>query len=374
MDSQPLEIASPASKVRSFQLGVIEGEGVGREVIAAAMDVLKAVEVSHGLNLTVKWGPGNPYDGSRAGTCLSSDAEAFHAEIAVAGAAGAVLTGPVRGRFVYDLRRRFDIYYKLIPIVPMEPLIDETCWAPGQVRGVDVLIVRDNIGGVYQGSATTHVDLQEGRVVEHAFTHSEAQVSRFLGMAAAQARRRRGLLTVVVKDGGVEEVSALWKELASAAGAAEGVKVEFINVDHAGYRLLRHPREFDVVACSNMIGDIIGDLGGVLVGSRGLTYSGNFSSSGWGVYQTNHGAAFDLAGRDIANPAGQILALAMLLETSVGQPAAAQAIRQALTDTWRDGWHTVDVARPGARHVGTKEFARKVCERLRQPAESSGRR
>jgi 3-isopropylmalate dehydrogenase len=145
------------------------------------------------------------------------------------------------------------------------------------------------------------------------------------------------------------------------------VAAQVLNVDHVVYQLLRSPRDFDVVACPNMVGDIISDLGGLLVGSRGMTYSGNFTGDGFGVYQTNHGAAYDLAGQDRANPAGQILALAMLLEISAGQPELASLVRRALASAWRAGWRTADVASAGCRCVGTHEFARRVVEHVINP-------
>jgi 3-isopropylmalate dehydrogenase len=136
-----------------------------------------------------------------------------------------------------------------------------------------------------------------------------------------------------------------------------------MNVDLAGYELIRNPARFDVLVAPNLFGDILADLAGLLVGSRGATYSGNFNASGQAaVYQTNHGCAHDLAGTNSANPAGQILSLAMLLRESFGMEEAASHIERALAQSWRKGWRTADLAEPGCRVVGTSEMAEQVAE------------
>jgi 3-isopropylmalate dehydrogenase len=126
--------------------------------------------------------------------------------------------------------------------------------------------------------------------------------------------------------------------------------------------MLREPASFDVVVAPNHFGDLLSDAGGALVGSRGNTYGGNFDAARAAIYQTNHGAAHDLAGSDRANPAGQILATAMMLRESFGLETAAGMIERAVTTAWRDGWRTEDVAEPGCRVVGTREMGERVAE------------
>src|SRR5207245_1461202 len=111
---------------------------------------------------------------------------------------------------------------------------------------------------------------------------------------------------------------------------------------------------FDVIVTPNLAGDILADIAGVLVSSRGVTFSGNFDAQGHGVYQTNHGCAADLAGTDTANPAGQFLSLAMLLRESFALDRAAGLVERALAEVWRAGWRTADLAEPGCRVIGTQ--------------------
>ena len=154
----------------------------------------------------------------------------------------------------------------------------------------------------------------------------------------------------------------------AAAARDYGVRAEFINVDFAVYELIQHPSRFDVVVAPNLFGDILADLAGVLLSSRGVTFSGNFDPRGHAVYQTNHGCARDLAGADVANPGGQILSLAMLLRESFGLSSAAALIERSLAEVWSQGWRTADVAEPGSRILGTQSIVARVVEQvLRSP-------
>jgi 3-isopropylmalate dehydrogenase len=128
--------------------------------------------------------------------------------------------------------------------------------------------------------------------------------------------------------------------------------------------------EFDVIAAPNMFGDVLADLAAVLLGSRAMSFSGNFTPQGHGVYQTNHGAAYDLAGTDEASPVGQILSLAMMLRHSFGLEAEASAIEQGIQHVWHDGWRTREVMAPTMKLAGT----RKITELIASAAVDVARR
>ena len=165
-------------------------------------------------------------------------------------------------------------------------------------------------------------------------------------------------------------MTALWRDVGRAVAKRHGIEAGFMNVDLAAYELIQNPARFDVIVAPNLFGDIIADICGVLVSSRGVTFSGNFDPEGRGVFQTNHGCAHDLAGRDVANPGGQILSLAMLLRENFGLDEAALLIEKALIGTWRAGWRTADIAEPGCQIVGTKVMAEKVVEQVLCSAEN----
>ena len=201
-------------------------------------------------------------------------------------------------------------------------------------------------------------------MVEHTFSYSEAQVRRIVAVASRAAAGRRGRLHVVVKDGGLPGISALWRDVSLATARDCDIDPTFINVDLAAYELIQNPAQFDVLTTPNLFGDILVDIAGVLQGSRGVTFSGNFRPDGRAVYQTNHGCAHNMAGMDVANPAGQILSLAMLLEESFGMTAAARLVEEALTRVWQQGARTADLIEAGCTILGTKAMAERVVREV----------
>lgn len=349
-------------------IGVLEGNGVGPQIVAAAVRILEAVGDALDLRFEVRrGGPIGEAAESRFGQPLPETVVAFCEDIFARG--GAILSGPGGGRYVYDLRRHFDLFCKFVPVRPWPELANSGRIPPQHLRDVDLLIVRDNIGGVYQGQSATR-DTPAGRAVEHSFGYSESQVKRIAEVAARAAAHRRGKLHVIIKEGGLPAISALWREVSAAVARPRGVEAVPMNVDLAAYELIQHPQRFDVILAPNLFGDVLADVSGVLLGSRGLTFSGNFTADGKGVYQTNHGCAQDLADTDTANPAAQILSLAMLLRESFGLTEAADRIEAALAEAWRQGWRTADIAAPGCHPVGTTEMAEQVARRVLRLAEA----
>jgi 3-isopropylmalate dehydrogenase len=349
-------------------IGVLAGTGIGPEVVSAALQVLKSVGQALSLKFEVRHGGLIGEDAiAEHGKWLPEGTAEFCADIFQSG--GAILNGPGGGRYVYDLRRRFDLFCKFVPVRPSPELARAGKIAPQFLQGVDMLIVRDNTGGVYQGQWGERAT-DKGRVAEHSFNYSETEVHRIIEVAARAAANRRNSLHVIIKEGGVPTVTALWRDVGEAVAKRHNVEAKFMNIDLAIYELIQNPTRFDVIVAPNLFGDIIADICGVLVSSRGVTFSANFNPHGHGVYQTNHGCAHDLAGTDTANPAGQILSLAMLLRESFGLEHAAALIEKSLAEIWRAGWRTTDLAEPGCRILGTKAMAEKVAEQILRSAET----
>jgi 3-isopropylmalate dehydrogenase len=173
-------------------------------------------------------------------------------------------------------------------------------------------------------------------------------------------------LTVVWKESGIPTISRLWRDCAEDAAREYRVSYAMVDIDLMAYRLIQDAPSFNVIAAPNLFGDVLADLAAVLLGSRGLSYSGNFDHHGRAVYQTNHGAAYDLAGTDRANPVGQILSMAMMLRESFGLCSASAAIEQAVRSVWEEGFCTADVAVPGRRVIGTVEMATRIAQRVEQ--------
>ncbi len=357
-------VAPDAAEARTpYRVGVLAGEGSGPEIVRVALDVLEAVSEATGAPFDVRFGGAIGVDAEReSGVALTEEVAAFCADTFAAG--GAVLAGAGGGRFVYDLRRRFDLFCKLNPIRPWRALAAVSRLRCRSSDDVDVLVVRENVGGVYYSdwsSEPAGADV----VLRQRTTHRESGIRRIVVAAARMAALRRGRLAVAVKRGGLPGLSALWEAAARDAAEEHGVEASPLDVDLAAYRVVQEPESLDVVVAPNLFADVLSDLGGVVAGSRALTFGGSFAESGAAVYQTNHGSAHDLARTDRANPAGQVLALAMLLRESFALESAAQRIEDALHQVWASGIRTADLAEPGARAVGTREMGRRLVEAVR---------
>ncbi len=187
---------------------------------------------------------------------------------------------------------------------------------------------------------------------------------RIVGLAVSAAEQRRQKLCVVHKPGGTPAISELWVDVARACAEGSGVELRFLEVDTAAYLLLAEASTFDVVVTPNMFGDVLADAAAVLLGSRGMSYSWNVNEAGYAVYQTGHGAAYDLAGSGVANPLGQIQTLAALLRESFGLTDVARAILSACDDVLAAGRRTADIPCPGGTAVSTQELAMAVAEQL----------
>jgi 3-isopropylmalate dehydrogenase len=355
------------AEARAIVIGVLAGEGIGPEVIDCALGVLRSVANATGLCVEIREGGPIGRDAERmGGTALSTEVIGFCDEVFARG--GSILSGPGGGRYVYELRTRFDLFLKISPLQIVNGLPDASRLRPEALFGTDILITRENSGGVYQGAWGERSTASRDRVAEHQFEYAEAQVRRFLHASARLAHARRGRLTVVWKEAGVPSISRLWGDCAREAADAFGVRFTMVDIDLMAYRLIQQAPTFDVIAAPNLFGDVLADLGAVLLGSRGLSFSGNYAEQGHSVFQTNHGAAYDLAGTNRANPVGQIFSLAMMLRDVFGLTLEADSIEEAVRSVWRDGWRTEDVASPDSRIVGTREMSSRVAERAGQIA------
>lgn len=354
----------------AIRVGALHGDGVGPEVVDAALAVLTTACAGGRNPLQVEVGP--PASGIGEGGLTEATA-AFCRRTFTAG--GAVLTGPRGGRWVYELRRAFDLFCKISPLKPSPAITPDAgpTW-PDRGRGIDVLIVREQAAGVYQGSWSEADARRDGHLAEHSFSYSSREVRRIVEVGLRLAETRQGRLAVIVKRGGIPSISRLWEQVTTELASESGVVWRPLDIDFATYQLLREPGSFDVVVAPNLFGDVLADAGGVLLGSRGLCFGASFDDARAAVYGTNHGSAHDLAGTGRANPVAQILVAAAMLRESFALEAEADAIESAVTATWREGWRTDDIAEDGCESVGTRELAERICERLAVNAAPPGPR
>lgn len=344
-------------------IGVFTGEGVGAEVVPVALSLLDTLGEASGRRLEIRHGGPIGVEAKLAcGDSLPHEAIAFTRELFADG--GSLFCGPGGDRFVYEVRREFDLYCKYSPIEPFAELRDAGPVRPGVAATADMIAVRENIGGIYQGRWSDGIGPDGDRLASHEFSYSEAMVRRILGVAIRLAASRRGQLHLVLKPAGIPTISALWRDCAEAMARDAGIALAELEIDNAVFQLIAYPGQFDVVVSPNMFGDVLADCAALLLASRGLSYSGNFNDSGNAAYQTGHGAARDIAGKDVANPIGQILSLGMMLRESFSWPEADSALRQAVRATIAAGHRTPDIAAAGTRTLGTREFALEIQRTL----------
>ena len=343
-------------------VGVLVGEGVGEEVIPPALSVLRAAFAERESKLEIRFGGliGKPAL-LEHGRVLTGEVVNFCRSVFAAG--GALLCGPGGGRFVYELRAEFDLYCKYTPIKPMKALQDCGVVRPGHLRDIDILAVRENTGGLYFGASRRDNSADEDSVV-HEFRYRRAEVTRILRCACQAASQRRGKVSITTKPGGLPVMSALWEEVACEVASETGIEVTVLEIDNAIFQMIARPQAFDVIASPNMFGDVLADSGALLLGSRGMSYSGNFGSDRRAVYQTGHGAAHDIAGHDVANPIGQMLSVAMMLRESFGLPRHAARVEAAIESTLASGYRTRDIAGAHSTLVGTRALGELVTESL----------
>ena len=353
-------------KNTSHVIGVLPGEGIGPEVIQVTLKILDTIAQHADSTFEIKIGGdiGLPAQ-NNSGAALTSEVKNFCNDIFLKN--GALLCGAGGARFVYDLRTEFDLYCKFTPLQPFSELADSGVLKTEAKQSVDIIAVRENISGAYFGKW----GLDDNNNAYHHIHYDKADIERIINTAIRLALLRKKKLTLVTKKDGMPSISQLWNNIFINLVSQHDLTSNVLDIDHTSYQLIASAKEFDVIVSPNLFGDILADCGALLLGSRGMSYSGNFNSKGHAVYQTGHGAAYDLAGKNIANPIGQILSLCMLLRESFNLMDIASDIEHAIRKTLHKGVRTADIAAPGCQIVGTNEMGQKIAEALQEKLATS---
>ncbi len=349
---------------------VIPGDGIGEEITRSAVEVLKAADKKYKLNLEYEFhdAGGTAYD--KFGTPLPEET------LAACKQADAVLFGAVGGdkwdnvdpalrpeKAILGLRKGLGLYANLRPVKVAEALVEYSPLKPELAKGVDLVIVRELVGGIYFGERCES-EMHEG--AERAWdleNYSVPEVERIVKLACETAKLRRGKLTSVDKAN-VLATSRLWRR--TAAKVAEGypeVELKNLYVDNCAMQLAINPSQFDVIVTGNLFGDILSDEAAVVGGSIGMLPSASIGTS-TSLYEPIHGSAPDIAGKGIANPMGTILSAAMLLRYSLHQEEAAKAIEEAVDKALADGYRTADLWKEGFKKANTEEITEVISQRV----------
>jgi len=351
-----------------IKITALPGDGIGPEVIKEALKVLEAVarRFKHELNITLAEMGGKPIREQNDPLPPETLEACFNSQAVLLGAVGhpdfddfPVHLRPEAG--LLRLRRELGGFANLRPAALFPALIDSSPLRPEVVRGTDMLIVRELLGGLYFGSPRGIESEGPSRVGINTMRYSDAEVERIARVAFELARKRRRKVTSVDKSN-VLECSKLWRETVNRVAAEyPDVTLEHQLVDSCAMALVARPASFDVIVTENMFGDILSDEAGAVVGSLGLLASASIGGR-VGLYEPVHGSAPDIAGKGIANPLGAILTTAMMLRYSFDLENEAKAIESAVDQVLAAGYLTQDLARSGETILKTSEMGRLVAE------------
>lgn len=353
------------------KITVLQGDGIGPEIIEQAMLALRAVakKFGHCFDFDIV-----PFGGCAIDKC----GEPFPRETEEScKAADAVLLGSVGGpkwdgvpkeirpeKGLLKMRAALGLFANLRP-AKLHSQLAHSCPLKAEIveKGIDVMMVRELTGGIYFGAHETTVENGE-RVARDVLVYSESEIDRILKVGF-DAAMKRGKKIASVEKSNVLDSSRLWKERAhEIAKQHPEVELRDVLVDNAAMQLIRDPSQFDVIVTENMFGDILSDEASQIVGSIGMMPSASLRDDSFGVYEPIHGSAPDIAGMDIANPIGTILSAAMMLRYSFDMMEEADAIEAAVNAVLDKGYRTADIMSEGCTKVGCKEMGKLIAEAI----------
>lgn len=357
-----------------LNLTILPGDGIGPEVTEQALLVLQAIAdaFAHQLRLQQK---------NIGGAALTASNDPLPADtIEACLSSSAVLLGAVGDpKFDHNpnhlrpeagllrLRRELGAYANLRPAICFPALEDSSPLRPDLIRGTDIMIVRELLGGLYFGEPRSIAGAPGTRVATNTMTYGEAAIERIARVAFDLATRRREKVLSVDKAN-VLECSRLWREVVtSCAKDYPSVKLSHMYVDSAAMSLVQRPKDFDVILTENMFGDILSDQAGGVVGSLGLLASASIGGP-VGIYEPVHGSAPDIAGKGIANPLGAILSVALMLRHSFELDREAACVESAVRKVLNQGSRTADLVKSDEARATTSQMGKKVVEAAKEIA------
>ncbi len=359
--------------MKRFNVSVLPGDGIGPEIVAEAVRVLKAVGARHGAEFGLREDAvggasidlnGVPLTGDVLKRALDSDAVLLGA---VGGPKWEGLDYSVRPeRALLALRKDLGLFANLRPARVYEVLVGASTLKPEVVEGVDIMVVRELTGGLYFGTPRGVERLPDGteRGV-NTMVYTTHEIERIARVGFEVARKREKRLCSVDKAN-VLETTELWRRVVTEVGKGyPDVELSHMYVDNCSMQLIRNPRQFDVIVTENTFGDILSDEASMLTGSIGMLPSASLGSSKKrAMYEPIHGSAPDIAGKGVANPIATILSVAMMLRYSFDMEAAAVEIENAVEAVLNRGLRTPDIYSAGTTKVGCREMGDAVLKEI----------
>jgi 3-isopropylmalate dehydrogenase len=357
---------------------LLPGDGIGPEVMAQARRVLGWLRETRRANfeITEDLVGGAAVDVHGVPITEATMAKALAVDAVLFGAVG----GPQYDKLPFDirpeaallrLRKELGVFANLRPAKVFDALVDSSSLKPELVRGLDILIVRECIGGVYFGEPRGIEVLADGtRRGVNTEVYTTPEIER-VGRVAFDLARRRGGVVCSVEKANVMESGLLWRQTMQALRDAEypDITLTHMYADNCAMQLAKNPRQFDVIVTGNLFGDILSDLAAMLTGSLGMLPSATLGAVAAGgrrhaFYEPIHGSAPDIAGQGLANPLAQILSLALMLRYSFDMEEEAALVERAVESVLATGGRTADIAAPGRARFSTAQMGDAVLAAL----------
>ena len=350
---------------------ILPGDGIGVEIVAQALKVIDSLNVNHSMDMSLINGliGGSAYD--ETGSPLPDET------IKIAKECDSILLGAVGGpkwetlerdlrpeRGLLGIRSKLELFSNLRPAILYPQLASASSLKNEIVSGLDLMIVRELVGGIYFGQPRGVENRDGERFGINSATYYESEISR-IGHSAFQIAQKRGKRLCSVDKANVLEVCELWREVMEEVSKEyPDVTLSHLYVDNAAMQLVRDPKQFDVIVTSNLFGDVLSDCAAMLTGSIGMLPSASLDKNNFGMYEPIHGSAPDIAGKDVANPLATILSVSMMLRYSLNQGDLADKIDSAVSDVLDQGFRTKDIAGDSKKLVGTEEMGDLVVKAL----------
>ncbi len=350
---------------------ILPGDGIGIEIVAQAVKVIDSLNRNNGMEMTL-------VNGLLGGEAYDETGSPFPDEtIRIAKECDSILLGAVGGpkweslerslrpeRGLLGIRSELELFSNLRPAILYPQLASASSLKNEIVSGLDLMIVRELVGGIYFGEPRG-VEIKNGeRFGVNSATYYESEIAR-IGHSAFQIAQKRDGRVCSVDKANVLEVSELWRDVMEEVSKEySDVKLSHLYVDNAAMQLVRDPKQFDVMVTSNLFGDVLSDCAAMLTGSIGMLPSASLDKNNFGMYEPIHGSAPDIAGKDIANPLATILSVSMMLRYSLDQAELAEKIDSAVSDVLDQGYRTRDIAGDSQKVVGTEEMGDLVVKAL----------
>ena len=350
---------------------ILPGDGIGIEIVAQAVKVIDSLNRNHSMGMTL-------VNGLLGGAAYDETGSPFPDEtIMIAKECDSILLGAVGGpkweslerslrpeRGLLGIRSELELFSNLRPAILYPQLASASSLKKEIVSGLDLMIVRELVGGIYFGQPRG-VEIKNGeRFGVNSATYYESEIAR-IGHSAFQIAQKRDGRVCSVDKANVLEVSELWRDVMEEVSKEySDVKLSHLYVDNAAMQLVRDPKQFDVMVTSNLFGDVLSDCAAMLTGSIGMLPSASLDKNNFGMYEPIHGSAPDIAGKDIANPLATILSVSMMLRYSLNQAELAEKIDSAVSDVLDQGYRTRDIAGDSQKVVGTEEMGDLVVKAL----------